>query len=66
MTGQIHFVQAKLLSFQKKGRQALEYITKAAQLIDMSFGDNHSKVKNEVKPLFDQLLAEYHFGKNGF
>ncbi|XP_011313227.1 histone-lysine N-methyltransferase SMYD3 isoform X2 [Fopius arisanus] len=66
MTGQVHFVQAKLFSFQKKGRLALESITKAAQLIKISFGEDHSKIKNEIKPLLDQLLAEYHYGKNGF
>ncbi|XP_015122565.1 histone-lysine N-methyltransferase SMYD3 isoform X2 [Diachasma alloeum] len=66
MTGQVHFVRAKLLSFQKNSRLGLEYITKAAELIKISFGDDHSKIKNEVKPLLDQLLAEYHFGKNGY
>ncbi|XP_063979685.1 histone-lysine N-methyltransferase SMYD3 [Diachasmimorpha longicaudata] len=64
MTGQVHFVRAKLLSSQKKGRLALEYITKAAQLIKISFGDDHSKMKYEVRPLLDQLLAEYHLEKH--
>ncbi|CAD6236997.1 GSCOCG00002095001-RA-CDS [Cotesia congregata] len=59
MTAQMYFSWGKLLSLQKKGLQALEVVTKAARIIEQTFGANHSKVKDEVKPVLDQLVAEY-------
>ncbi|KAH0550734.1 histone-lysine N-methyltransferase SMYD3 [Cotesia glomerata] len=59
MTAQMYFSWGKLLSLQKKGIQALEVVTKAARMIEQTFGANHSKVKDEVKPVLDQLVAEY-------
>ncbi|XP_034935410.1 histone-lysine N-methyltransferase SMYD3 isoform X2 [Chelonus insularis] len=66
MTGQMYFSWGKLLSLQMKGVQALEVVTKAAQIIKVAFGENHSKMRTEVKPLLDQLMAEYHMSKNGY
>ncbi|XP_008559896.1 uncharacterized protein LOC103580056 [Microplitis demolitor] len=60
MTAQMYFSWGKLLSLQNKGLQALEVVTKAARMIELTFGPNHSKVKYEVKPVLDQLVAEYH------
>lgn len=64
MSGQVHYVQAKLLSFQRRNKEAFEFITKAAQMIKMAFGENHYKMRYEVRPLLEQLLAEHHMSNN--
>lgn len=66
MTAQMYFSWGKLLSLQKKGLQALEVVTKAARMIEQTFGANHSKVKDEVKPVLDQLVAEYRISNGCF
>ncbi|XP_074110196.1 SET and MYND domain containing, class 3 [Cotesia typhae] len=66
MTAQMYFSWGKLLSLQKKGFQALEVVTKAARMIEQTFGANHSKVKDEVKPVLDQLVAEYRMSNGCF
>ncbi|KAK0175816.1 hypothetical protein PV328_000018 [Microctonus aethiopoides] len=59
VTGRMYFTWGRILSLLNKKKKALEVVAKAVEIIKLTFGENHSKMTYEVKPLLSQLITNH-------